>query len=88
LAVLGLGCCARVFSSCGEQGLLLFGVLWLLIEVASLVAEHRLWGAWASVVAAHDLTALWNFPRPGIKPMSSSLAGRFLTTGTPGKSKM
>ena len=31
LAVLGLRCCARAFSSCG-----------LLIAVASLVAEHRL----------------------------------------------
>ena len=34
LAVLGLCCCMRAFSSCGEQG--------LLIAVASLVVEHRL----------------------------------------------
>ena len=34
MAVLGLHCCARAFSSCGERG--------LLIAVASLVAEHRL----------------------------------------------
>ena len=33
LAASGLRCCARSFSSCGEQG--------LLIAVASLVAEHR-----------------------------------------------
>ena len=42
LAVLGLRCCARAFSSCGEQGLLFVAVHGLLIVVASLVAEHRL----------------------------------------------
>ena len=42
LAVLGLLCCARAFSSCGEQGLLFFVAHGLLIAVASLVAEHRL----------------------------------------------
>ena len=42
LAVLGLRCCTRAFSSCGEQGLLFVEVHRLLIAVASLVAEHRL----------------------------------------------
>ena len=42
LAALGLHCCARAFSSCGEWGLLLVAVRGLLIAVASLVAEHRL----------------------------------------------
>ena len=42
LAVLGLCCCAQVFSSCGEQGLLFIAVSGLLIAVASLVAEHKL----------------------------------------------
>ena len=42
LAALGLRCCARAFSSCGEQGLLFIAVRGLLIEVASLVAEHGL----------------------------------------------
>ena len=42
LAVLGLCCCARAFSSCGEQGLLFVAVHGLLIVVASLVVEHRL----------------------------------------------
>ena len=41
LAALGLGCCARAFSSCGERGLLFLAVHGLLIAVASLVAEHR-----------------------------------------------
>ena len=42
LAALGLGSCARAFSSCGEQGLLFVAVHGLLIVVASLVAEHGL----------------------------------------------
>ena len=42
LAVLGLRCCTWAFSSCGEQGLLFAEVHGLLIEVASLVAEHGL----------------------------------------------
>ena len=40
LAVLSLRCCARAFSSCGEQGLLFIAVRRLLIAVASLVVEH------------------------------------------------
>ena len=28
---------------------------------------------------------MWNLPRPGLKPMSPALAGRFLTTEPPGK---
>ena len=42
LAALGLRCCARAFSSCGEQGLLLAAVHGLVIAVPSLVAEHGL----------------------------------------------
>ena len=42
LAVLGLRCCMRVFSSCGKRGLLFVAVRGLPIAVASLVAEHRL----------------------------------------------
>ena len=42
LAVLGLHCCARAFSSCSEWGLLFVAVRRLLIAVASLVAEHGL----------------------------------------------
>ena len=40
LAVLGLCCCVRPFSSCGERGLLFIAVRGLLIVVAPLVAEH------------------------------------------------
>ena len=39
LAALGLRCCARAFSSCGERGLLFVAVRGLLIAVASFVAE-------------------------------------------------
>ena len=42
LAALGLRCCARAFSSCGERGLLFIAVRGLLIAVASLVAEQGL----------------------------------------------
>ena len=42
LAALGLCCCARAFSSCGERGLLFVAVHGLLIAVASLAAEHGL----------------------------------------------
>ena len=42
LAALGLRCCARAFSSCGERGLLFIAVHGFLIAVASLVAEHGL----------------------------------------------
>ena len=42
LAVLGLHCCVRAFSSCSERGLLFVAVCMLLIAVASLVAEYGL----------------------------------------------
>ena len=42
LAVLGLRCCLRAFSSCGERGLLFVAVFRLLIAVASLVVEYGL----------------------------------------------
>ena len=42
LAALGLCCCSRAFSSCGERGLFFVAVRGLLIVVASLVAERGL----------------------------------------------
>ena len=42
LTVLGIHCCARAFSSCGERGLPFVVVCRLLIAVASLVVEHGL----------------------------------------------
>ena len=58
LAVLGLCCCARDFSSCGERGLLFIVVHGLLIAVASLVAEHGL----------SCSTACGIFPDQGLNP--------------------
>ena len=42
LAALGLCCCTRACSSCGEWGLLFVAVRGLLIAVASLATEHGL----------------------------------------------
>ena len=51
LAALSLCCCAQVFSSCGERGLLFVAVRGLLIAVGSLAVEHGLY--------AHGLQELW-----------------------------
>ena len=61
----------------------------LLMAVASLVEELRALGEQASVVVARGLScpmAMWDLPGLGIEPVSPALAGRFLTTGPPGKS--
>ena len=42
MAALGLFCFVQASSSCGNQGLLSIAALGLLIEVASLVVEHKL----------------------------------------------
>ena len=42
LAALGLCCCMRALSSCGERGLLFVAVRGFRIAVASLVVEHGL----------------------------------------------
>ena len=54
LAVLGFCCCARAFSSCGEQRLLSSCDFGFLIVVASLVAGLGLMCT-GSVVVAHEL---------------------------------
>ena len=55
MAVLGLRCCVRAFSSCGERGLLFVAVCGLLIAVASLCCGAWALGVRASVVVAHGL---------------------------------
>ena len=42
MAALGLRCCVRAFSSCGERGLRFIAVCGLRIAVASLAVEHGL----------------------------------------------
>ena len=85
--MLGLRFCARAFSSCGEWGPLFITVRGPITIAASLVAEHGLQthrlsncGLWAQL-----LCGMWDPPRPGLKPVSSALAGRFSTTAPPGK---
>ena len=87
MAVLGLRFCARAFSSCGKWGPLFITVHGPLTITASPVAEHRLQmrrlsscGSWAQ-----PLRGMWDLPRPGLKPVSPALVGRFSTTMPPGK---
>ena len=57
LAALGLRCCARAFSSCGERGLLFVAVSGLLIVVACLCCRAGALGTRASVVMARGLSS-------------------------------
>ena len=79
--------CARAFSSCGKWGPLFIAVRGPLTVVASLVAEHRLQTLRLSSCGsrAQLLRGMWDLPRPGLKPVSPALAGRFSTTAPPGK---
>ena len=87
MAVLGLHFCARASSSCGERGPLFIAVRGPLTVAASLVAEHRLQTRRLSRCGsqAQLLRGMWDLPRPGLKPVSPALAGRFSTTAPPGK---
>ena len=55
--MLGIHCCVRAFSSCGEQGLLFVVVHWLLIAVASLCCGACALGMQASVVVKRGLSS-------------------------------
>ena len=83
MAVLGLRCCMRDFSSCDKRGLLFVAVRRLLIAVASLCCGARALGSQASVVVtrrpqsaasivvAHGLScsvACGIFPDQGLNP--------------------
>ena len=85
--MLGLRFCARAFSSCGKWGPLFIAVRGPLSIAASLVAEHRLQTRRLSSCGARALLlcGMWDLPRPGLKPVSPALAGRFSTTAPPGK---
>ena len=87
MAVLGLRFRARAFSSCGEWGPLFIAVRGPLTVAASLVAEHRLQTRRLSSCCsrAQLLHGMWELPRPGLRPVSPALAGRFSTTAPPGK---
>ena len=87
MAVLGLRFCVRAFSSCGKRGPLFIAVRGPLTIAASLVAEHRLQMRRLSNCGsrAQLLRGMWDLPRPGLEPVSPTLAGRFSTTAPPGK---
>ena len=84
----GLRFCARAFSSCGERGPLFIAVRGPLTIAASPVAEHRLQTRRLSSCGsrAQLLRGMRDLPRPGLEPVSPTLAGRFSTTAPPGKS--
>ena len=75
LAALGLRCGARAshcsgFSCCGARALGVRGSVVVAV---------------GSVVVARALHGMWDLPGPGLKPVSHTLAGGFLTTAPPGK---
>ena len=88
LAVLSLHGFTWAFSGYCEWGLLSSCSVW-----ASHCGGFSWWGAWSVEhrfnscgAQAYLPHSKWNLPRLGIKPVSLALAGRFFTTGTPGKS--
>ena len=75
------------FSCCGARalGMWVSVVVALRLSSCSLRAlEHGLssYGARAQL-----LRGMWDLPGPGLKPVSPALAGGFLTTAPPGKSR-
>ena len=56
----------------------------------SLVVEHRIYSAQASVIVAHGqgFAGMWYPSGTEIKPMSPSLAREFLSSGPPGRSSV
>ena len=89
LAVLGLHCCTRAFSSYSE---------WRLLSSCGAQVSHC--GGFSCCRArvlghtgfsscdtwAQFLRGMWNHPGPVMETTSPALAGGFLTTGPPGKS--
>ena len=75
LAVPGLRCCMSAFSSCGKWELL---SCW----AAPALGTQAQW-LWHVGLGA---PRLWGLPRPGIKPASPALVGKFSCTGPSEKS--
>ena len=101
LAALGLHCCSRAFSSCGERGATLRCSAWashcggfsLFRCTGSRRASFSSCGSWAlerrlssCSARAQLLRGMWDLPRPGLEPVFPALAGGFLSTVPPGKS--
>ena len=101
MAVLSLCCCTDFSLVLVSRGYSPVAAHRLLTPVASLVAEHRLQvqglqQLWLPGLEhrlnscgqrAQLLWDMWDFPEPGIKPMSPVLAGGFFTTEPPGRSR-
>ena len=89
IVVLGPCCCSQIFSSYSEGGsspvavCVGFSMRGLLLRQSLGSRAYRLSNCSTQAQLLHGTRDL---PRPGIKPMSPALAGRFLTTGPPGKS--
>ena len=101
--MLGLRWCVRAFSSCSEQGLLSSCGAWAshcsgFSCCRAWVLRHAgfsscsMWALGCGLSScdtwAYLPHGMWNIPGPGIKPMSSALAGRFVTTEPPEKSSL
>ena len=81
MTVLGLCYCAWTFSSCSEWGATPLGCTGFSCGVWALECRLRSCGTWVLL-----FYGMRNLLRPGIEPVSTALAGGFLTTGPPGKS--
>ena len=60
-----------------------FSLRWLLWVQSTGSMAHGLQWLWGT-----GLITLWHLPRPGIEPVCPDWAGRFLTTGSLGKSSL
>ena len=87
IAVLGLRFVWGLSLSCGKRGPLFIAVRGPLTIAAPPIAGHRLQTRRLSSCSsrAQLLCGMWDLPRPGLEPVSPALAGRFSTTGPPGK---
>ena len=89
-AALGLHCCVRAFSRCGERGLLsrcsvqrslCCGFSCFRAQGPECRLSHRGSRAWLP-------RSMWDPPGPGIESVSPALTGGFLTNGPSGKSSL
>ena len=72
----------RLFSSCGERGLLWSCGVWACRcgGFSCCGTGSRVTGFSGSSVQAWLTCSMWNLPRPGTEPIPPALAGRLLTT--------
>ena len=91
LVVLGLHCYLQTFSSCGRWGLVFIVMLRLLLlqSTGCKCGDFSVTACGLSSYDAWDLLlqGMWDLPGSGIKPVSSALAGKFLSIAPPGKSQ-